>query len=127
MAISGTYLLSGLWPPFAEAVRFLLAWCEYFKLNATITSGYRSMEEQAALYRIGRTPTEVQQKLRLQGQRGAVTDAPPGQSAHNYGLAIDIEGPDQQSVLSLARQLGFGLVSWDPAHIEWPNWRALIS
>jgi hypothetical protein len=125
VSVSGTYRLSGLWPPFAEAVRYLLQWCEYYNLRAEISSGYRSMEEQAALYAQGRTPDEILQRVSKRGAQGTVTDAAPGYSAHNYGLAVDIEGPDQRSVLSLAGQIGFGLVSWDPAHIEWPNWRSL--
>lgn len=126
MAISGTWYLSGLWPPFSDAVRYLQAWCEFYSLNAQIVSGYRSIEEQAALYAKGRTPSEVAQRVRKQGHGGAVTDAPPGDSAHNYGLAVDVEGPDQRAVISIAQQLGFGTVSWDPAHIEWPGWQSLI-
>jgi hypothetical protein len=126
VSISGTYLLSGLWPPFAEAVRWLLQWCEYLNLSATITDGYRPMEEQAQLYQLGRSQWEVSQRVRKFGQGGAVTDAAPGQSAHNYGLAVDFEGPDQRAVRALAERLGFGIVSWDPGHVEWPNWRALL-
>lgn len=126
MALSGTSYLYGLWPPMAEAVRYLQAYCDYYGLRASITSGFRSMQEQAALYSQGRTPAEVQSRVRKQGRGGAVTDAPPGQSAHNYGLAVDVEGPDQAAVISLAGQIGFGLVSWDPAHIEWPNWQSLL-
>jgi len=55
-----------------------------------------------------------------------VTDAWAGQSPHNYGLAVDIEGPDQASIIDIGRQLGFGTVSWDPAHLEYPNWRSLL-
>lgn len=120
-------IASGLWPPFAAAVSILKAWSDYFSLNATITSGYRDLREQERLYAIGRTPAEIAARVSKQGKGGAVTDAPPGSSAHNYGLAIDVEGPDQSAVMEIARALGFGLVSWDPAHVEWPNWRRLIS
>jgi peptidoglycan LD-endopeptidase CwlK len=53
-----------------------------------ITQGLRTWAEQAALYAQGRT---VPGKI--------VTDAPPGSSWHNYGLAFDIVpmtdvGPD---------------------------------
>lgn len=126
MAISGTWYLSGLWPPFAQAVNYLLAYANYYGLSAQIVSGYRSMGEQAALYSQGRTAEEVQARVRKRGRGGAVTDAPPGQSAHNYGLAVDFEGRDQAAVIELARRLGFGLVSWDPAHVEWPNWSTLV-
>ena len=126
MATSGTYLLSGLWPPYAEAVRYLLAWADYYNLQSTIVSGYRSLDEQARLYAKGRTQYEIQQRVRKHGGGGSVTDAPPGSSAHNYGLAVDFEGPDQRAVISLARQIGFGLISWDPGHVEYPGWQSLI-
>lgn len=126
MAVSGTWYLSGLWPPFAQAVNYLLAYANYYQLNATIVSGYRSMGEQATLYAQGRTQDEVNRRVSKQGTGGTVTDAPPGSSAHNYGLAVDVEGRDQASVIQLARALGFGTVSWDPAHVEWPGWQALV-
>jgi LAS superfamily LD-carboxypeptidase LdcB len=126
VSLTGELYLSGLWPPFSDAVRYLKAWCDYLSLNAQIVSGYRSPAEQAADYALGRTPQEVIDRVKKYGQGGAVTDAPPGYSAHNYGLAVDVEGPDQANVLQLAKQLGFGTVSWDPAHIEWPGWRGLV-
>jgi hypothetical protein len=124
--VTGTYLLSGLWPPFREAALYLLDWTSYLGYEGEIVSGYRSWEEQSRLYQIGRTPAEVANRVSKQGRDGSVTDAPPGASAHNYGLAIDIEGRDQTAIVALARQIGFGTVSWDPAHIEWPNWQSLL-
>lgn len=125
--LSGGYHVSGLWPPFAAVVRdYLTPWTEYYGLRGTIVSGFRSFDEQAAKYRIGRTPLEVLHRVRKQGRNGAVTDAGPGESAHNYGLAIDVEGPDQSAIVQLGAAMGFGTVSWDPAHLEWPNWRSLL-
>lgn len=43
-----------------------------------ITSGYRSAEEQQALYDRGRTKPGI-----------VVTNAKPGESLHNYGVAVD--------------------------------------
>lgn len=117
---------SGLWPPFAAAVTYLQAWCSHLGLRGSVVSGYRSPEEQAELYAQGRTPLEISRRVSKRGQGGAVTDAPPGSSAHNYGLAVDVEGPDQLEIVELARQMGFGTVSWDPAHLEWPNWQQLV-
>lgn len=69
--------------------------------------GYRSLEEQARLYRQGRTALAIGQKidkLRAAGfgflgdiiagvgpQKGdkVLTDAAPGESFHNYGMAVD--------------------------------------
>ena len=126
MALSGTSYLFGLWPPFAEAVRYLSAYASYLNLEASIVSGRRSFEDQAKLYAQGRTRDQITRQVSMQGRGGTVTDAPPGSSAHNYGLAVDVEGRDQGAVIQLARQLGFGTVSWDPAHIEWPGWRSLV-
>jgi LAS superfamily LD-carboxypeptidase LdcB len=126
VALSSGLYLSGLWPPFAEAVRYLQAYASSLQLEARVVSGRRSNTEQEQLYRQGRTPYEIAHQVSLHGARGSVTDAPPGSSAHNYGLAIDVEGRDQAAVVQLARQIGFGTVSWDPAHIEWPGWRSLV-
>lgn len=127
MAVSGTSYLYGLWPPMSEAVRYLLAWAAYYNLEGSIVSGLRSNSEQATLYAKGRTRDQILRQVALQGRNGSVTDAPPGSSAHNYGLAVDVEGRDQSAIIQLAAAIGFGTVSWDPAHIEWPGWRSLIS
>ena len=127
VALSGTSYFSGLWPPFSAAVRYLQAYCSYYNLEGSIVSGLRSNSEQANLYAQGRTVYEIANRISREGTGGTVTDAPPGSSAHNYGLAVDVEGRDQQRIIALAAALGFGTVSWDPAHIEWPGWRSLIS
>ena len=44
-----------------------------------ITSGFRSMTEQAALYDQGRTTNGA-----------IISEAPPGHSLHNYGYAVDV-------------------------------------
>lgn len=123
MAIGGTYRLSGLHPAMADAVRLLLQYCEYYGLDVTITSGFRSESEQAALYGQGRTPAEVLHRVKKHGTGGAVTDAPPGASPHNYGVAVDLDSPHLADVMFLARQIGFATVSWDPDHIEYPGWQ----
>jgi hypothetical protein len=119
--------LTQLWGPFASAVQgWLMPWVEYYSLRGTIVSGYRSFDEQDALYRLGRSKWQYDQHVYLHGTQGSVTDAWAGASAHNYGLAIDIEGPDQAAIVDIGRQLGFGTVSWDPAHLEYPNWKSLL-
>jgi len=109
-----------------EAVRYLQSWADFLGYSGVIVSAFRSSEEQAVLYAKGRTLQEIRDRVKKLGRGGTVTDAPPGSSAHNYGLAIDVEGHDQAKIVFLAKQIGFGTVSWDPAHIEWPNWRQLI-
>jgi peptidoglycan L-alanyl-D-glutamate endopeptidase CwlK len=44
-----------------------------------VTSGERTFDEQAKLYAYGRTDKS----------KGVVTTVGPGQSAHNYGIAVD--------------------------------------
>lgn len=119
-------VLATVWPPMADAVRYYLAWTEYFHVPVSLTSGWRSADEQAALYAEGRTPDEIANHVRKYGRGGAVTDAPPGYSAHNYGLAVDISSPQMALARAIGQQVGFGTVSWDPAHLEWPQWRALV-
>ena len=126
MAVSGTSYLYGLWPPMAEAVRYLLAWCSYYKLEGNIVSGLRSLADQATRYAVGRTPDEIRRQVSKRIGIDVDTNAPPGRSAHNFGLAIDVEGRDQANILSLAKAIGFELVAGDDSHIQWPGWRALV-
>ncbi|WP_158738614.1 peptidoglycan-binding protein [Alteribacillus sp. YIM 98480] len=80
-------------------------------IYAQISSGYRSNKEQQRLYNKGRTTSG-----------NVVTNAKPGQSVHNYGLAIDFflvsEDGNQalwtvnkewHRVAAIAKSLGF---SW---------------
>lgn len=97
-------------------------------IRAVPVHGFRSLEEQAALYAKGRT---------AKGPR--VTNAKPGQSAHNYGLAMDyvpFVGRRTYNVKPLwwvkfgmaARAAGLEWGgSWkrfiDRPHVQMPNWR----
>jgi peptidoglycan L-alanyl-D-glutamate endopeptidase CwlK len=62
-------------PVFEEFLRI----CHDKMFNVQITSGSRTAEEQDELYAIGRTRTGK-----------IITNAKGGQSAHNYGIAIDV-------------------------------------
>jgi len=119
---------------FQEMVRLLLAQGqEVIKKTGWvifITDGFRTAEEQTALYAKGRTkPGKI------------VTNAQAGQSAHNYGLAVDIAfqkngvlsyDPNLYNlVYTVARKLGFTLgADWtgfsDKPHFEYPNWQHAI-
>jgi len=68
-----------LHPLFQPKVRAYLSDAKRQGLNLRITDGLRTWPEQAALYAKGRTASG-----------SIVTNAKPGQSAHNYGLAIDV-------------------------------------
>ena len=68
-----------LYPPFLEKYRVLLTNCEKRGAIYYATNGLRSYKDQEKLYSYGRTDKT----------RGIVTKAPPGYSAHNYGVAAD--------------------------------------
>jgi peptidoglycan L-alanyl-D-glutamate endopeptidase CwlK len=99
-------------------------------LHWVITSGRRTMQEQEVLYAQGRTaPGKV------------VTKAPPGSSAHNFGLAADLaplkadgtiwwEAPKMKWRVMADMALQMGLVPgfyfktiFDAPHVESKDWR----
>lgn len=66
-------------PEFAAKAKAVLNACEDRGVHLLVTCTKRSLEEQAALYAQGRTaPGKI------------VTNAKPGQSAHNFGMAMDV-------------------------------------
>ena len=101
-------------------------------IDMLITCTLRSNEEQAALYAQGRT---------AHGPK--VTNAPPGQSAHNYGLALDVvpvvngkpdwNGSDDvwQQIGQLGTAAGLewagspGFPFHELPHFQLPNWRTI--
>lgn len=125
-------LLTDLRPEAQQLVTPFLASCAAAELDVFPTCTLRTLAEQAALYAQGRTaPGPV------------VTDARPGTSAHNYGLAIDVaiivngkldwSGTSavwkQVGALGVATGLewagtpGFPFVEY--AHFQVPNWRVI--
>jgi len=79
-----------------------------------ITCTLRSMEEQAALYAQGRENiAKVNELRKLSGmptighENRIVTNAKPGYSLHNFGLAFDVVPLDG------------GKPIWDPSHPVW--------
>lgn len=123
---SGSRYLAQLHPYMADAVRYLLEYCDSQGVEVAVVSGFRSMEEQAQLYALGRTSRQIRAHTKLHGTHGSVTDAPPGYSPHNYGLAVDLESDQLALVKSWARIIGFQTVSWDAPHIEYPGWRKAV-
>jgi hypothetical protein len=121
--------VSTLHPPFQALARAFLTECEKAGYRLRVTFGHRSLDEQAKLYAQGRTaPGPI------------VTNAKPGQSAHNYGSAIDVvfltkdgkadwNGP-WKAIGAIGEQLG---LVWggnfktiiDRPHFEWAHWRDL--
>jgi peptidoglycan L-alanyl-D-glutamate endopeptidase CwlK len=125
-------LLSDLRPEVRPLVDAFLDSCAAAQVDVLVTCTLRSNDEQAALYAQGRTtPGRI------------VTDAPAGQSAHNYGLAIDIVPmvngkPDWNGADPVWKQCGaLGVIAgleWAGApgfpfpeepHFQLPNWRTI--
>ena len=122
--------LSPLVRPLVDA---FLATAAEAGIDVLITCTLRSSAEQGALYAQGRTaPGKI------------VTNAMPGQSAHQYGMAIDmvpmVNGkPDWQGTDSVWQQLGslgegVGL-EWagrwihfpEEPHLQLPDWQQHIA
>lgn len=79
---------------------------------------------------------ERQQILWNQGRSTAgeiVTHAKPYESAHNFGLAMDvIPVPVSKANWRLLRQraveVGYGIIgTWDPGHLQHPEWPAILA
>ena len=94
-------------------------------IRPTLTSGFRSAAEQVSLYENrARNPYPVNR---------------PGDSAHEYGLAIDSWVPDQTVTVdgyrwnswalwtAVREAVGFRVPSNDRVHSEVPNWRDLVA
>jgi peptidoglycan LD-endopeptidase CwlK len=92
--------LAKVLPKLADMIRLLTLKIQQAGYGIRVTQGLRTWEEQDALYQQGRTtPGKI------------VTNAPPGHSYHNFGLAVDLVpigdmGPD-----------------WDVQH---PVWKMLV-
>lgn len=71
-------LIPTIYPPFFEQAKQLVANCSALNSDYYATSGFRSYVEQALLFEQGRTRIGK-----------IVTNAKPGQSFHNFGIAMD--------------------------------------
>ena len=92
------------------------------KIPPLIYCGRRTMEEQTALFAIGRTsPGKV------------VTKARAGESYHNYGLAFDwvplkisSKNPDLYVAEHVGQSFELASISWETGHLqaaEYASWR----
>jgi hypothetical protein len=107
--------LTGLEPTFRLYVQYALDVLSHYGVRFTVTSAYRSPARQAELYAArSRNPYPV---------------APPGASAHNYGLAVDVTGPtpnDREAIRYVFAAIGLRTLPNDPVHWEWPGWQQLV-
>ncbi len=124
--------LDDLDPRFRPLVDLFLASCRAAGYDILVTCSLRTWDDQSRLYAIGRT---------VPGKK--VTNAKPGESAHNFGLAIDIvpmiygkpywnftkTDPTWQAVGKLGMEAGLewlgapGSRFVEGAHMQMPNWR----
>lgn len=124
--------LDDLRPDIRPQVDAFLSACTNAGIDNLVTCTLRSNADQAALWAKGRTaPGKI------------VTKAPPGQSAHNHGLAIDIVPlihgkPDwdgEDPIWQRIGQLGIAAgLEWagapdfpfhELAHFQHPTWRKI--
>ncbi len=103
--------LSEVCPELARRVSQLAGLLETEGITIRVTQGLRSWDQQAELYAKGRDAdgNVVNHSL-------IVTNAPPGHSFHNFGLAVDVV-PDDPSLA------GFQ-ADWNTLH---PAWKRIIA
>lgn len=88
-------------PKLAERIRTMAEMLELENITIRVTQGLRTWAEQAALYAQGRTsPGKI------------VTDAQPGTSWHQFGLAVDVAPFDS------------GIPDWN---VEHPAWKRIVA
>lgn len=122
--------IDSLEPEFKSKIETLLQDAEEATgLKWCVTSGRRTMAEQQSLYDQGRTKPGA-----------VVTKAPPGSSAHNFGLAADLapirggniwwEAPKSvwQEMADCAKAIGltpgfYFKTIFDAHHVEDPTWK----
>jgi len=89
-------------PALAAIIRQMAGILMHESIDLRVTQGLRSFDEQAALYAQGRTvPGSI------------VTNARPGYSWHEFGLAVDVAPFDTQ-----------GKPDWNVFH---PAWKRIVS
>ena len=111
--------LALLYPPFAAKIRMMATMLEPEGVTFRVTFGLRSTTEQAALFAQGRDSVREVNRLRaacslfplVDTQNFKVTNAAPGHSWHQFGLAVDV-APDDPS------KPGYQ-PDWDESHASW--------
>lgn len=112
----GLAKLQGLNENVRAGARWCLFWADYYDVPVTVTSGFRSWEQQQKLY-----------NDYLEG-RSKYPANPPGESAHNVGLAWDSVVPDwaQGWWNDVRRAAGFYVPANDVIHAAVPDWRRYV-
>jgi len=83
--VSSKKVLATLHPAIQQPARGFVLSAKNAGIDLRIKSGMRSIQEQASLYGKGRDS-----KGNVVDKNSVVTNAKPGQSYHNFGLALDV-------------------------------------
>jgi hypothetical protein len=104
---------AGLDPAFSPWARWLYNVAEYWGLHPRLISGYRSIREQTELY-------NRMLNCKASGRTDCLPAAYPGNSLHNYGLAVDIGSDDNARLGALWQSVGgrWGGSFGDPNHFD---------
>lgn len=99
---------------------------EYYGVPVTVTSAYRTWEDQNRLYRNYRQCLATGNFKKTEDCKYPANK--PGDSSHNYGLAWDSVVPDHYWPwwTALRRYLGFHVPDNDRVHAAVPNWRRYV-
>ena len=133
--------IDDLQPIFRARVIEWLKDCEAEGLDVLVYCTLRPNAEQDQLYKIGRTIPGAGVKPSLpMGQK--VTNAKAGESAHNFGLALDFvplkqgkpqwsDGPLYDKAIHLAYLRNIESLRGNPkfselAHLQLPNWKSYV-
>lgn len=109
--------LRGLHPVVRDAAEYAVKIAAGYDIPVTITSGFRTWEEQAKLraaYERGETPYPANR---------------PGDSSHNWGLGWDSWVPDQYQAAWDYIRAAVGFQTYptrDKVHAEYPGWRGVV-
>lgn len=123
----GLSKLGGLNPALQPYARWCLDVAAAYGVPITVTSVYRPTSQQRELY-------EQYQACLRAGTFGTSRCPtrwpanPPGQSAHEYGLAWDSVAPEHAQAWwkSVREFAGFRVPANDVIHAEYPNWRDVV-
>lgn len=124
--INNKVKLASLNPAIKQRVENFLVEAAKMGIYLKVTFGHRSFSEQQEMYNLGRVPVKNNALI--------VTNAMPGQSLHNYGLAFDVvelkngvalwDNPNWEKIGKLGEKFGFTWGGrWKPigGKIDYPH------
>lgn len=123
---TGALKLLRLHPEVKEAAQWALGWADFYGVPVTVTSGFRSFEEQA---RLRRNFEQCVASGRFPSEPGCMFPANvPGDSSHNWGLSWDSTiDPRFLPWWTMVRELaGFEVLPNDVIHAQVRNWRDFV-